>query len=249
MARLEVGELTVKELIRQYKSGNIEARDKIIKRYMKFVDEAVLKFKGFYLSDEDLFQSAFEGLLIAIEHFKIENKNFTKNVKQSITLNILREVKRYMGIGGLSNVDIEKMKQIDDVIKSLEVDLERAPYIEEIFLELEDLNIPISEKEVRDFMIINSLLESVDPRNIEGDIFPIEQASQRVTEQEIIIKELSEILNSKINEKLTPKQIYVIVLKYLKEFDSSRKFIYKSLGVSRTYVYDIEKRGAKSAWT
>lgn len=241
MAKLKKDELSVKKLLKLYKQGNMIARDIIIKRYIKYVDEAVEKYKGFYLSEEDLYQSAFEGLLIAIENCKPESTNpFTYEVKSTIDSNILSEIKNHIGMNDLPNTVVDLMKKIEDCKESLEKDLERTPHTEEI---IEELN--LNAQLIKEAIVNAELIQSINPRSFEGFITPLEQSTTRVTEQEAILREMKDVLNREIKERLTYKEAYIIILKYIKELDLTNEIIGKMLDITGSYVSAIESKALK----
>ncbi len=242
---LKKGELPVNELLKGYKEGNLKYRDIIIKRYVKYVDWAVIEFRDFYLSEEDLYQTSYEGLLNAIERAKPESTNpFPTKVKNSIISNILNEVKNHLGISGLSIDLIELMKKIKNCKKSLEIELERIPSTEEIIEEL-----GLESKLIKKAITTEHLIESVSPRNFEGFMYPITGTSLRTTEQEVLFKEMSTVLKSEIDRKLTLKERYIIVLKYINGIDLTNEEIGNLLETSGSYVSYLENKAlSKLKW-
>lgn len=186
---------TTRELFNKYRSGNIEARDAIFKRYKHYVYDIVEKYKDFGLEEEDLLQSGYEGLIYAIEESAKTNPTiFLQKIERQIHRTIRNAIIDNLGMNyfALAKSKIFKLIKLIKDINELEriylQALGRKPTLEEIKYKL--ISDEITEEDIDEALLNMELISSVDSRLHEFSNGYRFTSVTRPTEDEVIIKEL-----------------------------------------------------------
>lgn len=80
-------------LIEDYKSGDIEARERLILHYMKLAERIAEVYKGLGVDDEDVLQLAYEGLILGIDEcIKRKRQNYNTLIDNYINSSIRRGI-------------------------------------------------------------------------------------------------------------------------------------------------------------
>lgn len=221
-----------------YKNGNLKARNEIFERNLCYVKEIVEEYKGLGLPDEDLYQSAYEGLLIAIEkHNENTKRAFSMKVKDQINNSILRALFNQKGMSYNSKnkeeiTTISIIKKILPLIDKLKSKLDRTPSVKELANVL-DIDEEKINNALRDWNLVE-LLNTQELDQIESD----NQA--RSTEQDLFLKDALNDIKSTLNGHITPKERQVLVLIYYHNLPKIK--IAELLGISDTYVAYLESK-------
>lgn len=186
---------SIKELFIEYRIGNIEARDEILKRHKHYVYDIVKEYKGLGVDEEDLLQSGYEGLLKAIENFNEDTKSiFHVVAKRYINKTILEALMNHFGMNSFETKrsPIYDMIKLYKTLKDLEIKLAqeygRPILLEELEIELEELGITLNQ--LREVILNFGLIESVDSRLHEFYKHALVIPLTRPTEQELITQEI-----------------------------------------------------------
>lgn len=75
--------VTTKKWIEQYRQGDVVAREKLIRHYMRTAERIAENYYGLGVDDEDILQSAYEGLILGVDKCP-KGKNYNKVIQQTI---------------------------------------------------------------------------------------------------------------------------------------------------------------------
>lgn len=122
MPRKSKGEKTNLTLLEEYRKGSIEARDELIDFFMVNASQISKRYYNLGLSEEDILQSAYEGVIVGINKSRdVKCKNVSVEVmyyiKRTIELNILANYGIYLektGVFIISEI-IEVLKAKRDI--------------------------------------------------------------------------------------------------------------------------------------
>lgn len=221
-----------KELIRQAKEGDRQAKEVLLQENSGLVWSVARRFQGRGVEMEDLYQIGAIGLLKCIEKF-----DFSYEVKFSTYAvpMIIGEIRRFLRDDGTIKISRslkelaakakrmqEKLQQetnrevtLQELAQALDVEVEQLVPALEAKKEVESLNAPISQQE--DLQVQDKLASKEDG----------EQVINRLC--------LMEALDS-----LEVKEKQIIVLRYFE--DRTQTEVAKRMGISQVQVSRIEKK-------
>lgn len=229
--------LTVKEdnveLLKRYKNGETNLRDKIFQNNIFLVYSLLNKYKHTGADREDLFQIGSMGLLKAIDNF-----NPTYNVQFStyaVPL-VLGELKRYFRDSGLIKVSRslkELSIEINKVKNSFYVEYGRDMTVEELS----------SKLNVSKYDLIMAMESSYMPSSMEDVIY--EKGDSCITIQEAIKDDKDDNLVDLITlqkglQLLTEKEKLFVKLRYYQEYN--QQAIADKFNVSQVQISRLEKQ-------
>lgn len=227
------------ELIKAAQSGDISAKDKLVKDNMGLIWSIVRKFTGRGVEMEDLFQIGSIGLLKCIDKF---DDSFNVKFSTYAVPMIMGEIKRFLRDDGVIKVSrslkeiamkakykgeaiVQKRGEyptISELAAAIEVDVEDLVMAQEAVMEVESLYSTIHQGSGSPIYLIDKLVEDKDHEECMAD--------------EITLKQI-------IN-KLNPKERQIIMLRYFD--DKTQSEIAQIVGISQVQVSRIEKRVLKT---
>lgn len=223
------------ELIRLSKTGDREARDRLVTENVGLVWSIVRRFSNRGHEMEDLFQIGSIGLIKAIDKFDTSYEvKFSTYAVPMIT----GEIKRFLRDDGMIKVSRslkETAARIRAVRERYGNQFGREPLLDEIE---EELNIP--KDEIIMALETGAEVESLYKTIYQGDgspIYLIDKLAETKDESENLVDRLAlrEIIAS-----LDEKEQEIIRLRYFK--DRTQTDIAKELGISQVQVSRMERR-------
>ena len=223
------------ELIRLSKTGDREARDRLVTENVGLVWSIVRRFSNRGHEMEDLFQIGSIGLIKAIDKFDTSYEvKFSTYAVPMIT----GEIKRFLRDDGMIKVSRslkETATRIRAVRERFGNQFGREPLLDEIE---EELNIP--KDEIIMALETGAEVESLYKTIYQGDgspIYLIDKLTETKDESENLVDRLA---LREIIESLDAKEQEIIKLRYFK--DRTQTDIAKELGISQVQVSRMEKR-------
>jgi RNA polymerase sporulation-specific sigma factor len=223
------------ELLKNAKSGDADAKAKIVEDNIGLVHSIVRRFAGRGYETEDLFQIGCIGLVKAIEKF---DTSFEVKFSTYAVPMIMGEIKRFIRDDGIIKVsrsikelaikafglreaimrDTNAEPSIKEIAEKLGVTAEDIAVAMEAGIRPESINSPINDGDA-DGKTLADRLESQD--NCEGKV-------------------INQILVEELLEKCNEREKKIIILRYFKQQTQSQ--IAQSLGISQVQVSRIEKK-------
>lgn len=219
-------------LLEAYRSGNIEARDKLCQENMGLVWNVVKKFTSQGVDAEDLAQTGTIGLLKAIDNF---DQSFSVKFSTYAVPMIIGEIRRFLRDDGLIKVSRTLKSQAYLGYKAreeLSVELGREPTLMEIS---ERSGIPSME-------LATAFEATAVPDSINREVYEdsgsevIDSVKSTEDEEKIINK----ITVKNILDKLSDRERQILVLRYFR--GKTQAEIAPIVGVSQVQVSRIEKK-------
>ena len=202
------------ELLEEYRSGSIEAKDKLIMNNQGLINKIAKQysFNGKY-ELEDLIQEGNIGLIKAIDKY---DNTYAASFSTYAVIWIKQSIVRYIYNSGRTiRIPVymqEKLSELNKTIRELEIILEAEPSIYQI---AKAMNISITE--VQKLLIIKQELVSLDEpiggEEEEITLLDSIKADEETPEGIVEAKDTAEILRKEIKEKLEAIQAKVILLK------------------------------------
>lgn len=122
-----------RELFKEYKLGNMEAKDKIINSNLRLVVSIAKGFKNKSVELLDLIGFGNEGLIRAVEGFDVESENRFSSYATSVITSYIRkglhDYSKPIRIPAYNYTDLNKIKEAEH---QLSISLNRKPNVEEI---------------------------------------------------------------------------------------------------------------------
>ena len=223
------------ELFDRYHSGDMTAKDELIKGNLKLVLSVIKSFSGRVDNMDDLFQVGVIGLIKAIDNFDLNHE--VKFSTYAVPM-IIGEIKRYLR----DNSSLRVSRSIKDLAyKALKAKDEltflnnREPTALEIAKRLN-----ISEWDV--IQALNSLKDTVsmfEPiYNDGGDVIYL--SDQLSNDDEIYDLETRISLKDALN-KIKEKEKYIILQRYL--IGKTQTELAEEIGISQAQISRLEKNG------
>lgn len=226
----------VLEQLRLAKSGDQEAREKLINCNLKLVFNLVKRFEDRGYDLEDLFQIGTIGLIKAIDNFDLD-----QNVRFSTYAvpMIIGEIRRYLRDNGPVKVSRSlketafKARQAEE---KLTRELGREPSIGEVS---EEMGLPREE--------IVAALEAVQaPTSIHDTFYqedgdPIYVLDQLAHDPEDTDSLFDRVALKQVMRKLPPRLQQVIVMRFFQ--DLTQTTVAQQLGISQVQVSRLERQG------
>lgn len=223
------------ELFDRYHSGDMTAKDELIKGNLKLVLSVLKSFSGRVDNMDDLFQVGVIGLIKAIDNFDLNHE--VKFSTYAVPM-IIGEIKRYLR----DNSSLRVSRSIKDLAyKALKAKDEltflnnREPTALEIAKRLN-----ISEWDV--IQALNSLKDTVsmfEPiYNDGGDVIYL--SDQLSNDDEIYDLETRISLKDALN-KIKEKEKYIILQRYL--IGKTQTELAEEIGISQAQISRLEKNG------
>ena len=220
MGNRKVEEDSITTLLRKYSEGDLEARDKIFGRYKYFAKSIARSYLPICDEENDLIQSAYEGIMIAIEKSKNNFSRFYIIIKESIEKSVIDYIFSSKGINGQvfqkngwKLYGRKTYRKILQALKDSSYPVDNIQAVEEIAATLN-----ISTR-----YIILALIEMNLVGYMPTELSPID--AERSTEIEYIIDETSkEIYEAVLENHLT--QINGINLTHLSKRRSKNQFTF-----------------------
>lgn len=220
-----------KDLFKKLRSGDLEAREKLLNHNLRLVLKLVDKYRGVYDS-EDLFQIGSIGLLKAIDGFDYEKNTMFSTYAVP---KILGEIKMYFRDNNpikISRQQVSLSKQVKDLEEKLTGELGRSPRISELS---NALGVSIEE-------VVMALEASKGLASLEQ---PISEDNDRTLKDQLTDVKSTEQFDNKLLLKevlslLEGVERKVIILRYFNE--QSQQEIAKSLNISQVQVSRIERK-------
>ena len=223
------------ELFDRYHSGDMTAKDELIKGNLKLVLSVLKSFSGRVDNMDDLFQVGVIGLIKAIDNFDLNHE--VKFSTYAVPM-IIGEIKRYLR----DNSSLRVSRSIKDLAyKALKIKDEltflnnREPTALEIAKRLN-----ISEWDV--IQALNSLKDTVsmfEPiYNDGGDVIYL--SDQLSNDDEIYDLETRISLKDALN-KIKEKEKYIILQRYL--IGKTQTELAEEIGISQAQISRLEKNG------
>ncbi len=223
------------ELFDRYHSGDMTAKDELIKGNLKLVLSVLKSFSGRVDNMDDLFQVGVIGLIKAIDNFDLNHE--VKFSTYAVPM-IIGEIKRYLR----DNSSLRVSRSIKDLAyKALKTKDEltflnnREPTALEIAKRLN-----ISEWDV--IQALNSLKDTVsmfEPiYNDGGDVIYL--SDQLSNDDEIYDLETRISLKDALN-KIKEKEKYIILQRYL--IGKTQTELAEEIGISQAQISRLEKNG------
>lgn len=236
-----------KKLIINFRSGDLESRDKIVKKYLSLVSNIARKYKIFFSNIEltELIAEGNYGLLQAIHHY-----NFERNVKFSTYawFWIIKYIQKYIAdnltLMKLPNHLLNKVKKI---LKNIEEVTKKG---EEISLEIIFRKVGLDLEQGRNLiqeyenlskpLLLDKYIDDADPQETINDIF----ADKNELSAEMFFEKIENKNNfSQLLNKLTEEESEIIKWRF-GFYDSKRhtlKELSKKLNLSPQKVKDKEE--------
>ena len=227
------------ELFKEYKKGDMVAKDKLVNGNLKLVLSILRKYNNRCDNMDDLFQVGCIGLIKAIDNFDL---NFDVKFSTYAVPMILGEVKRYLR----DNTSIRVARSIKDLAyHSLQIKeeltnkLNREPTIKEIADKM-----GISDFEVAN--ALDSMKETVsifEPiYNDGGDtIFLSDQIQDKNNKMQNIEEKIA--VNEAIN-KLKDKEKFIIIERFI--IGKTQMELAEEIGISQAQISRLEKNALKN---
>ncbi len=223
------------ELFDRYHSGDMTAKDELIKGNLKLVLSVLKSFSGRVDNMDDLFQVGVIGLIKAIDNFDLNHE--VKFSTYAVPM-IIGEIKRYLR----DNSSLRVSRSIKDLAyKALKIKDEltflnnREPTALEIAKRLN-----MSEWDV--IQALNSLKDTVsmfEPiYNDGGDVIYL--SDQLSNDDEIYDLETRISLKDALN-KIKEKEKYIILQRYL--IGKTQTELAEEIGISQAQISRLEKNG------
>lgn len=224
----------------------MEVRSKIVEDYIPLVKHIAARVslgKNKYIDYEDLVGYGMIGLLDAINRFDdSKGMKFSSYASLRIKGSMIDELRKQRPI---SKNAMNKLKEYNECVESLQSELMRVPETEEIMKEL-----GVSHKEILEiesyinYMAVVSLDEIIFSDDDEMNLMGIIEDKKTLSpEQEYIEKEKIEIL-AEVIEELREKDRIVLNLYYYEEL--TLKDIGKILEVSESRVCQLHSRAIRN---
>lgn len=220
------------ELLREYKNGDISARDKLCEENMPLVHKTVRHFAKNGTDAEDLTQIGAIGLLKAIDNFDLSVG--VKFSTYAVPM-IIGEIRRFLRDDGIIKVS-RSLKQ--NAYKGylarekLYARLDREPSLTEISAEC-----GISAEELVEAFEATAAPESVNREVYENSNDCVEDRLKTEDEEDKIVQKI--FLESALS-RLKPREKQILVLHYFK--GKTQQEIAPLIGVSQVQVSRIEKK-------
>jgi len=223
------------ELIKLYRAGDLEAKDRVVLDNVGLVWSIVRRFSNRGYDMEDLFQIGTIGMIKAIEKF---DYSFGVKFSTYAVPMITGEIKRFLRDDGLIKVS-RTLKETATKIRALREMYNntygRDPTLDDIERELE-----VGREEIVMAFESSVEVESLHKTIYQGDgnaIFLIDKLAETKDENENIVDRiaLQEIIDS-----LGDKEKEIIKQRYYN--NKTQTDIAKTLGISQVQVSRIEKR-------
>ena len=136
MGRLK-GAVSRQNIVREYRAGDESKREALITTYMDMAQEIALEYTGLGLDNEDLIQSAYEGLVVGVNHYlnKAAHGNITTVIQRSIRQYVIYAVGKwlnYKGINSHFSREVSAIVKVLRVRRSLLIELGREPTADEV---------------------------------------------------------------------------------------------------------------------
>ena len=203
------------ELLEEYRSGSIEARDKLIMNNQGLINKIAKQysFNGKY-ELEDLVQEGNIGLIKAIEKY---DNTYDAAFSTYAVIWIKQSITRYIhNTGRAIRIPVhtqQRLIELDKTIKGLELKLGEEPSIYKIAKAMD-----ISITEVQKLLIIRQDVASLDvPIGGEDEditLLDAIQAEGKTPEEIVEEKDTACIIKKAIGENLEEKQQKIILLRY-----------------------------------
>ncbi|GAB6098982.1 RNA polymerase sporulation sigma factor SigF [Halanaerocella petrolearia] len=224
-----------RELLERFKTGDGQAKDKLVKCNLRLVLKMAHRFKNSRYSLEDIFQVGNIGLIKAIENFDL-----TKEVKFSTYAvpKIIGEIKMFLRddhpvkVSRSLKEDAQKVRKTK---KRLTNELGREPTIQELS---EEVGLACEE-------IINALEAVQNPASLYSSSSQSQDGNLELIDQlGIEDKEynscLNKILLKQILKQLNQRAQRIIKLRFFE--DKSQSEVAEVIGVSQAHISRLEKQ-------
>lgn len=240
MAGLKKGELTTEVLLDRYKKGDIESRNKLIERYIKYAKKIASEYYDLGTDNDDILSAAIEGILLGLESKKTKKtpKNLTSYLITRIRQNIILEIMKNYGYYAKSyRVSIIKLLKAK---RDLTLELDREPTIEELSKRT-NINVFVIDRLLK---IIN-FKQNEDLNNLSYETLDLVRNGIVNTESLVIHKELITFLESILyNSNMKEKEKIVLIYRFLEE-DYTQEKLASYLNLSITRIQQIEFQALK----
>lgn len=236
-----------KELIINFRAGDLEARDKIVKKYTSLVTNIARKYKMFFPNFEisELIAEGNYGLLQSIHHYDFDRKvKFSTYAWFWIVKYIQKYIADNLTLMKLPNHLLNKVKKIlkhieestkkgedvslEGIFKKVGLDLEQG---RNLIQEYENLSRPL---------LLDKYIDEADPQETINDII----ADRNELPVEMILEKLENKDNfNQILNQLTEEELNIIKWRF-GFFDSKHhtlKELSKKFNISPQKVKDIEE--------
>ncbi len=131
------GAVSRQNMVREYHAGDKSKRETLIASYTDMAQEIALKYTGLGLDDEDLIQSAYEGLIVGVD--KCLNNaacnNIAKTIQRSIRQYVVYAVGKWINYKGINHhfsCEVSTIVEVLRIRRALLIDLGREPTLEEV---------------------------------------------------------------------------------------------------------------------
>ena len=226
-------------LFREYKSGNLDAKKKLINGNLKLVLSILKKYNNRCDNMDDLFQVGCIGLIKAIDNFDLDHE--VKFSTYAVPM-IIGEVKRYLR----DNNSVRISRSIKDLAyKALKVkELLTNKYNREISIKELATYMDIPESEIVEaFESLYDTISIFEPIFNDGGetIYLCDQLSDKKNslyplEYYIALKEAL--------KKIKPKERYIINERYI--IGKTQVELANEIGISQAQISRLEKNGIES---
>lgn len=223
------------EKIKKAQSGDVNARNELVKENIGLVWSIVKRFNGRGYEPDDLFQIGSIGLIKAVDNF-----DFSYNVKFSTYAvpMIIGEIKRFIRDDGMIKVSRSLKEMSAKIYQTKELLIKKnnkEPTIQEIADE-----VGLTKEEIVLALESNSEIESLYTTIHENDgnpIFLIDKLNDNDANEEHMIEV---ILIKNIIRSLEPKEQKIIEMRYYD--DKTQSEVAEVVGISQVQVSRIEKK-------